>query len=65
LESQPAFNTAAVLDLLVRIPMLGLVNHATGRAICALMSTALTGLWDSSKGDPRIRWMGPKASLLS
>jgi hypothetical protein len=31
LESQPVFNTAAVLDLLVRIPMLGLVNHPARR----------------------------------
>jgi len=30
-ESQPVFNTAAVLDLLVRIPMLGLVNHLARR----------------------------------
>ena len=31
LESQPVFNTAAVLDLLVRIPMLGVVNQFAQR----------------------------------
>jgi hypothetical protein len=31
LESLPVFNTAAVLDPLVRIPMLGLVNHRARR----------------------------------